>query len=365
MKTLKFILSGGGTGGHIYPAVAIADELKKRHPEAEFLFVGANDRMEMQKVPEAGYPIEGLTISGWQRRLTLKNLWVPFKLVKSLIRSRKIVKEFKPVAAIGTGGYASAPLLKAASWLRVPCLIQEQNAFPGKTNQWLAKGVSTICVAYEGMEGFFPKEKLVLTGNPIRQHLLDIASKREDGLQEFGLQKGKMTLLILGGSLGAQRINERVADSIDFLEAHKIQVIWQCGTLYFKKYKKYNDRKGIQVHAFLNAMDKAYAAADIIISRAGAIAVSELQVVGKPVIFIPSPNVAEDHQTKNALALVKRRAAMMIKEKDLDATFETVLEKLIKDQVERDLLGRTLKSLSKPKATMKIADEVEKIIKSN
>lgn len=363
MNTLKFILSGGGTGGHIYPAVAIADELKKRHPDAEFLFVGATDRMEMQKVPEAGYRILGLSIAGLQRKLTLKNLLVPLKLISSLIRSKKIVKQFRPSAAIGTGGYASAPLLKAASQLGVPCLIQEQNAFPGKTNKWLAQGATKICVAYEGMEQFFPKEKIVLTGNPIRGHLLDIPSKKE-GRRELGLPEEKFTLLVLGGSQGAKRINERIADSVEFFREKGIQLIWQCGKFYFEEYEKYTS-DGVQVHAFLNQMDRAYAAADIIISRAGAIAVSELCVVGKPVIFIPSPNVAEDHQTKNALALVKKRAAVMIKEEVLNQQFEVELEKLLKDEVERDLLGRTIKSLAKPKATVAIVDEVEKMMKMN
>lgn len=362
MRSLRFILSGGGTGGHIYPAIAIADELRTRHPDAEFLFVGAEDRMEMQKVPEAGYKIIGLPIIGLQRKLTFKNLMLPFKLVKSLMRSKKIVKDFKPDAVIGTGGYASAPVLRAASRLNVPCVIQEQNAFPGKTNKWLSRGVSKICVAYDGMERYFPKEKIMVTGNPIRHHLMDISSGREAGVRKFNLKEELQTILVLGGSLGAKVINETVAKSIPFFKEKNLQIIWQCGKLYWERFNAYNDERDIQVHAFLNDMDKAYAAADVIISRAGAIAVSELCAVGKPVIFIPSPNVAENHQTKNAMTLVRKRAAIMIKEEDLEEQFEPKLADLLKDEVERDLLGRTIKSLAKPKATEEIADIVEGLI---
>lgn len=362
MKKLKFILSGGGTGGHIYPAIAIADELKARHPNAEFLFVGADDRMEMEKVPEAGYKIIGLSIAGLQRKLTLKNLLVPFKLIKSLRRSKKIVKDFNPDVVIGTGGYASAPLLKAANQMGVPTLIQEQNAFPGKTNKWLSKGASKICVAYADMERFFPKEKLVFTGNPIRKRLLEIDSKRKTAQEKFDLDKNKLTVLVLGGSLGAKVINERIGNSIEFFKKKEIQLIWQCGKLYYNKFKDYAVGNTVQVMPFLNNMDEVYAAADIIISRAGAIAVSELTVVGKPVIFIPSPNVAEDHQTKNAMAMVRKRAAMIIPEAELDQQFEEKLSFLLKDKVEQDLLGRTIKSLSKPEATEAIVDEVENLL---
>jgi len=301
MSNYKFILSGGGTGGHIYPAVAIADELKARYPNAEFLFVGASDRMEMDKVPQAGYKIEGLWISGIQRKLTLKNLIFPFKLIVSLLRSRKIIKIFKPDVVIGTGGFASGPLLQMATSKGIPSLIQEQNSYPGITNKLLGKKVNTICVAYEGLEKFFPKEKIRLTGNPIRKDLLEVKSKQIAGKDVFELIHSKYTLLVLGGSLGARRINQLIESNIETFKGNNVQVIWQCGKLYYEQYKQYNELENVQVHAFLNTMDMAYAAADVIISRAGAISVSELCIVGKPVIFIPSPNVAEDHQTKNAV----------------------------------------------------------------
>ncbi len=362
MKPLKIILSGGGTGGHIYPAVAIADELKRRHPTAEFLFVGAKDRMEMQKIPEAGYKVVGLPIAGLQRRLTLKNIWVPFKLIKSLWESKRILRTFQPTVAIGTGGYASAPLLRTATRMGIPSLIQEQNAYPGKTNMWLAKGASKICVAYPHMEKYFPKDKIVWTGNPIRQALLEVDSKREQALEKFQLEHDRVTVLVLGGSLGARAINAIMAKSIAFFQAQNTQVIWQCGQLYYEQYKAYDQRKHVQVVPFLKEMDQAYAAADVIISRAGALAVSELCVVGKPAVFIPSPNVAEDHQTKNALALTQQRAALMIKESELEEQFESKIQALLKDEVERDLLGRMIKGLAKPKATSAIVDAVEELI---
>ncbi|MEN8885611.1 MAG: undecaprenyldiphospho-muramoylpentapeptide beta-N-acetylglucosaminyltransferase, partial [Winogradskyella sp.] len=322
MSTYKFILSGGGTGGHIYPAIAIADELKLRYPNAEFLFVGASDRMEMDKVPQAGYKIEGLWISGIQRKLTLRNLAFPLKLIVSLLRSKKIIKTFKPNVVIGTGGFASGPLLQMATSKKIPTLIQEQNSYPGITNKLLAKKVNTICVAYEGLEQFFPKQKIKITGNPIRKDLLEVKSKHIEGKDAFTLIHSKKTLLVLGGSLGARRINELIEANIDFFESQNIQVLWQCGKLYYNQYKHYNQLPNVQVHAFLSTMDLAYAAADVILSRAGAISVSELCIVGKPVIFIPSPNVAEDHQTKNAKSIADKNAAILIKEKDLDSQFQ-------------------------------------------
>ncbi|MEN8886898.1 MAG: undecaprenyldiphospho-muramoylpentapeptide beta-N-acetylglucosaminyltransferase [Winogradskyella sp.] len=358
----KFILSGGGTGGHIYPAIAIADELKSRYPDAEFLFVGASDRMEMDKVPQAGYAIEGLWISGIQRRLTLKNLAFPFKLLLSLLRSKKIVRTFKPHVVIGTGGFASGPLLHVATSKKIPTLIQEQNSFPGITNKLLAKKVNTICVAYEGLERFFPKQKLKITGNPIRKDLLDVKSKHIEGKDTFTLIHSKKTLLVLGGSLGARRINELIEANIDFFEAQKIQVLWQCGKLYYDRYKHYNQLPNVQVHAFLNTMDLAYAAADIIISRAGAISVSELCIVGKPVIFIPSPNVAEDHQTKNAQAVADKNAAILIKEKELDAQFQTSFLELISDEEKQQQLRQNIEDLALINATNAIVDEVEKLL---
>ncbi|OAB76064.1 undecaprenyldiphospho-muramoylpentapeptide beta-N-acetylglucosaminyltransferase [Cochleicola gelatinilyticus] len=362
MKPYKFIISGGGTGGHIYPAIAIADELKSRFPDAEFLFVGAKDRMEMQKVPQAGYTIEGLWISGLQRSLKIKNLMFPFKLISSLMRSRAIIKKVQPDAAIGTGGYASAPLLRVASSKGIPCLIQEQNSHAGITNKWLSGKVQKICVAYEGMDQFFPSEKLQLTGNPVRQDLLEINSKRAEAQKFFGLKSDKKTILVLGGSLGAGKINELIARELDFFEKQEVQVIWQCGSYYEETYKN----KGtacVQVHTFLNNMDLAYAAADVIVSRAGALSVSELCLVGKPVIFIPSPNVAEDHQTKNALALSEKDAAIVIKESELQTHFESEFQALIASEEKQKELSKSIKQLAKPNATKEIVDEIEKLLK--
>ena len=306
MSNYKIILSGGGTGGHIYPAIAIANELKSRYPNAEFLFVGAKDRMEMEKVPQAGYCIKGLWISGIQRQLTLKNLNFPFKVINSLWEARKIVKSFKPDVAIGTGGFASGPLLQVAASNNIPTLIQEQNSYPGITNKLLAKKANKICVAYDGLERFFPSEKIIKTGNPVRQDLLDIDSKVEEAKKYFNLIEGKKTLLVIGGSLGAKRINELIKDELDYFNTLNMQVIWQCGKLYYKTYKIEGNERHVQLHKFINKMDLAYAAADIIISRAGAGSVSELCIVGKPVIFIPSPNVAEDHQTKKLLHSLRK-----------------------------------------------------------
>ncbi|MEO1032387.1 MAG: undecaprenyldiphospho-muramoylpentapeptide beta-N-acetylglucosaminyltransferase [Bacteroidota bacterium] len=363
-KPYRFILSGGGTGGHIYPAIAIADELKSRYPDAEFLFVGASDRMEMDKVPQAGYKIEGLWISGIQRKLTLRNLMFPIKLLTSLLRSRKIIKTFKPDVVIGTGGFASGPLLQVATSKQIPSLIQEQNSYPGITNKLLGKRVATICVAYEGLETFFPKEKIRLTGNPIRKDLLEIKDKHIEGKDAFALIHSKHTLLVLGGSLGAKRINELVASQLEFFEAQNVQLIWQCGKLYYDQYKGFNELKHVQVHAFLNRMDMAYAAADIIISRAGAISVSELCIVGKPTIFIPSPNVAEDHQTKNAKAVADKNAAILIREKDLESEFQNQFSELIANDEKRKTLSQNIEALALVDATNAIVNEVEKLLRN-
>lgn len=360
--TYKFILSGGGTGGHIYPAIAIANELKLRFPDAEFLFVGAKDRMEMEKVPQAGYKIEGLWISGIQRKLTLKNLQFPFKLMSSLIKSIRIIRRFKPDAVIGTGGFASGPLLHIANSKGIPTLIQEQNSYPGITNKLLSKKANSICVAYEGLERFFPKEKIVLTGNPIRKDLIEVEGKGEEAKKYFKLDDNKLTLLVLGGSLGARRVNQLIESKLEFFKSHNIQLIWQCGKLYHEQYSKYNSGKNVQVHAFLNQMDLAYASADIIISRAGASSVSELCVVGKPVIFIPSPNVAEDHQTKNAESIVSKDAAIMVKQSEIESDFEEVFEKLVSSKEERTRLGKNIKKLALVNATKDIVNEVEKLL---
>ena len=328
------------------------------------MFVGASDRMEMEKVPQAGYEIEGLWIAGIQRKLTLINLMFPLKLISSLIRSRKIIKTFKPDIAIGTGGFASGPLLKMATTKHIPTLIQEQNSFPGITNKLLGKKVDKICVAYEGLERFFPKEKIVLTGNPIRKDLLDLEKKKIEAQQTFKLNPKKQTLLVLGGSLGARRINQLIEKELGFINKQNIQLIWQCGKLYYEDYQKHNALENVQVFPFLNTMDLAYAAADVIISRAGASSVSELCVVGKPVIFIPSPNVAEDHQTKNALAIANKNAAILIKESNLNAEFETEFSRLIASPEKKEQLSTQIKLLALANATNHIVDEIEKLLKS-
>tara|TARA_R110002020_G_scaffold12201_7_gene45065 strand:+ start:63481 stop:64572 length:1092 start_codon:yes stop_codon:yes gene_type:complete len=357
----RFILSGGGTGGHIYPAIAIANELKVRYPDAEFLFVGAKDRMEMEKVPQAGYKIEGLWISGLQRKLTFKNLIFPFKVISSLIKAAKIVRNFKPHAVVGTGGFASGPLLKVASGKGIACVLQEQNSFAGITNKLLANKVAKICVAYDGMEKFFPKDKIIKTGNPVRGDLVSMVENKEEALSFFGLQPGKTTLLVLGGSLGARRVNILIEKNLPFFKEQGIQVVWQSGKLYYEEYKKY-DSGDVKVVAFLNRMDLAYGAADIIISRAGAGSVSELCIVGKPVIFIPSPNVAEDHQTKNAQSLVDKNAAIMVKETELDEKFGTVFSDLVNNEPLSRKLGVNIKKLAMPNATKEIVDEIEKLL---
>nr|WP_315256365.1 undecaprenyldiphospho-muramoylpentapeptide beta-N-acetylglucosaminyltransferase [uncultured Flavobacterium sp.] len=362
MTKHKFILSGGGTGGHIYPAIAIANELKFRFPDAEILFVGAKDKMEMQKVPQAGYEIKGLWIAGLQRKLTFQNAMFPFKLLDSLWKSRKIIKEFKPDVVIGTGGFASGPLLKMANSMNIPTVIQEQNSYPGITNKLLSSKANSICVAYDNLERFFPKDKIVLTGNPVRQDLLDIQSKRDEAITHFKLDATKKTLLVLGGSLGARRINQLIEKELDKLLSLNVQVIWQCGKFYFEDYKKYN-KYNVQVMAFIERMDLVYAAADVVISRAGASSVSELCIVGKPVIFIPSPNVAEDHQTKNAQAIVDKKGAILLKEPQLEEDFGLVFESLIKDLGKQEQLSQNIKLLARPNATVQIVDEILKLIK--
>lgn len=360
---MRILVSGGGTGGHIYPAIAIANEIKVRYPDAEFLFVGAKDKMEMEKVPQAGYEIKGLWIAGIQRKITYKNIVFIFKFIHSLWSAAVIIRKFKPHIAIGTGGFASGPVLIMAGRKGIPTLIQEQNSYPGITNKLLSKKAKKICVAYDHLERFFPSDKIIKTGNPVRQDLLSIHLKREDGQAFFDIDKTKKTLLILGGSLGAKKINEFVENNLDFLKSKEIQVIWQCGKIYFEEYKKYNTLANVQVHEFINRMDYAYAAADIVISRAGASSVSELCIVGKPVLFIPSPNVAEDHQTKNAKSIVEKHAAIRIAEEDL-VTFPIVFESLIQDLGKLESLSENIKGLALPGATKDIVDEVEKLIKN-
>lgn len=351
----RFIISGGGTGGHIFPAIAIADELKRQLPDAEILFVGAKDRMEMQKVPQAGYPIEGLWISGLQRKLSWQNLLFPLKFISSLLKSRSIIKRFKPDAVIGTGGFASGAVVKVAGQMGIPTFIQEQNSYAGITNKMLAKNAHKICVAYDAMEQFFPKEKIVKTGNPIRDGLLNIGQYRSEGLSYFHLDSQRKTLLVLGGSLGARRINQLIEQQLPLFEQLGVQVLWQCGKLYYEEYKKYNSEQ-VRVLAFIDRMELAYAAADVIISRAGASSVSELCVVGKPVIFIPSPNVAEDHQTKNARAIADKQAAILLRESELNEQFANTFGKLIADETQQEALSAHIKALAQPNATKDIVN---------
>ncbi len=360
-QSVNIILSGGGTGGHIYPAIAIANELKLKYPDANFLFVGAKDKMEMEKIPEAGYNIKGLWISGIQRQYILKNLSFPFKLISSLSKAYQIIKEFKPDIVIGTGGFASGPTLYVASMRKIKTLIQEQNSYPGITNNLLAKKVDKICVAYDGLERFFPSNKIVKTGNPVRQDLLEIDGKGEESKKYFNLNSDKKTLLILGGSLGARALNNLIEKNIDWLVSKNLQVIWQTGKLYYEEFKKYDSLEGVQTHAFLNRMDLTYAAADFIISRAGAGSISELCIVGKPVIFIPSPNVAEDHQTKNAIAVVNTNAALLLKESELD-TFQSNIIALTENEELQQTLSKNIKKLALPNATKDIVEEIIKLI---
>ncbi len=318
--------------------------------------------MEMEKVPQAGYEIKGLWISGIQRKLTLKNLLFPFKLISSLLKARGIIKVFKPDVVIGTGGFASGPTLQMANRKGIPTLVQEQNSYPGITNKILAKKANTICVAYDGLERFFPKEKIVKTGNPVRQDLLNISSKQKEAQEFFDLDVSKKTVLVLGGSLGARAINKLIEKELNWCKENNVQLIWQTGKLYIEAYKKYGGQNGVQTHAFLNRMDLAYAAADVIISRAGAGSISELCIVGKPVLFIPSPNVAEDHQTKNAMAVVDKGAAMLLKESEL-GLFEKTLEQLLHCPEQRDILSENIKKLALPNATRDIVKEIEKLIR--
>ena len=363
MGNYRFIVSGGGTGGHIYPAIAIATALRGRYPQAKFLFVGAKDRMEMEKVPLAGFEIIGLWISGLQRSLSLKNLLFPLKLISSLLKARKIVKEFKPDVAIGTGGYASAPVLKAAAYKGVPYVIQEQNSYAGITNRMLAKKAAKICVAYEGMDKFFPKSSIVLTGNPVREILIDGTQGRSEAYVQFGLDPDLDTVFVLGGSLGAARINSLIAAQLGWFRELGVQVLWQCGKIYYDQYKEH-DSEYVRVVPFINTMDKAYSIADLIISRAGAGTISELCIVGKPVFLIPSPHVAEDHQTKNAQSLVAKEAAIMIPESELNRRFKPEFESVYRSTEQREALARSIKSMARPRATEAIVNEIENLLLS-
>ena len=360
----RVIISGGGTGGHIFPAIAIANALRKLDPEIKILFVGAKGRMEMERVPAAGYEIVGLDIQGIQRKSILKNLMLPFKLIGSILKSLRIIREFRPNAAVGVGGYASGPLLYAASLKGVPYLIQEQNSYAGVTNKRLGKKAGKICVAYEGMEKFFPADKIVVTGNPIRRESVDIAGKREQGLEWAKLSGDKKTIFITGGSLGARTLNRSVLANIDKIIAADVQVIWQTGKHYYLDIMdsfRGKAHPNIRVMEFVDHMDLAYAAADIIISRAGG-TISELCVVGKPVILVPSPNVAEDHQTTNAMSLVAKEAAVFVADKDAQELLIDVALELLKDKKKQKTLSENISKLALPDADQTIAKELIQII---
>lgn len=364
-KPYRLIISGGGTGGHIFPAIAIANAFRVRHPDAQILFVGARGRMEMTRVPEAGYKIIGLWISGIQRKFAFSNLLFPIKLVVSYLCAVVIVKRYKPHVVVGTGGFASGPIMIAATRFRIPAVIQEQNSFAGLANKQVADKVSKICVAYEGMEKYFPAEKIIITGNPVRKDILGVNEKTDKAKIHFGFEAGHKTLLIIGGSLGARTINESIIGGIDKLIDAGIQVIWQTGKGYYEMYQarlaKYDKRK-IRVLNFLKEMDLAYAAADVVISRSGALAVSELCIANKPCILVPSPNVAEDHQTKNAMALVEKDAAVMVLDKDARAKLVDEALKLLFDEQRAKKLSDNIAKLAKPGATEDIVNEIEKLI---
>jgi UDP-N-acetylglucosamine--N-acetylmuramyl-(pentapeptide) pyrophosphoryl-undecaprenol N-acetylglucosamine transferase len=362
----RVIISGGGTGGHIFPAVAIANALKKIAPDTEILFVGANGRMEMEKVPAAGYKIIGLDIQGFQRSSLLKNVMLPVKLLKSVLKARAIIKDFKPDAAVGVGGYASGPLLYAASQMNIPYLIQEQNSFAGITNKWLGKGASVICVAFEGMEKFFPKDKIMLTGNPIRKEVVDIENKRFAAAELLSLSPLKKTILVTGGSLGSGTLNKSMLGGLEKIRAADVQLIWQTGKYYYNSITeqlKGKDLSNIKVLEFLHRMDLAYAAADLVISRAGAGTIAELCAVKKPVILVPSPNVAEDHQTKNAMALVKNNAAMMVSDAMAEAELVDVALLLLDNKNKCEELSENISRMELPDADEIIAREVLKLAK--
>lgn len=365
MRSYKFIISGGGTGGHIFPAIAIANEIKARYTNAEILFVGALGRMEMEKIPAAGYKIIGLNISGIQRSFTLKNFLVPFRLLGALAQSSKIIKEFKPDAVIGVGGYASAAVLFMATTKGIPALVQEQNSYPGITNKVLSKRVNKLCVAYPNMERFFPQNKIVYTGNPVRHEILNQEGKRNEALQHFGLSPNKKTLLVVGGSLGALSINESILNGLPQIKAAGLQLIWQTGKGFegnsAEAVKTIND-SGIQTFAFIKEMDLAYAAADIVISRAGALAVSELCLVHKASILVPYPFASEDHQTHNAQSLVEKGAALLVKDSDARTKLVEVLLELNQNTTACDGLVKSIAEFGKPEATREIVDEVIKMI---
>ena len=365
-KELRVIISGGGTGGHIFPAVSIANAIKTQRPDAKILFVGAIGRMEMQRVPAAGYEIKGLPICGFDRKNLLKNIKVLYKIWKSQRMAKQIIREFKPQVAVGVGGYASGPTLNKAAAMGIPCLIQEQNSYAGVTNKLLAKKAEKICVAYEGMERFFPAEKIILTGNPVRQALLDTTISREEAIKAQALDPAKKTILLVGGSLGARTINESVLQHLDLVRSSNVQFIWQTGKYYSAEIAKRlqgMEIPNLKVTDFITDMGVAYRAADLVISRAGASSISEFCLIGKPVILVPSPNVAEDHQTKNALALSTKDAAIYVKDSEAPSTLLELAVKTVNDEARLKSLSENILKLALPDSAKIIADEVIRLAK--
>ena len=373
MKETRVIVSGGGTGGHIFPAISIANAIRQQRPDAKILFVGAEGRMEMQRVPDAGYEIIGLPVAGFDRKRLWRNVGVIIKLLRSQWKARKIIKQFKPQVAVGVGGYASGPTLKTAAMMKIPTLIQEQNSYAGVTNKLLAKNAHKICVAYEGMERFFPKEKIILTGNPVRQTLLSQKVSREEAANHFGLDAQRKTILIIGGSLGARTLNETMIAGLDLIKQHpEIQFIWQVGKVYIEQVKttlaEYSGKPvcnqhveglpNLYVNDFIKSMEYAYAASDLVVSRAGAGSISEFCLLGKPVILVPSPNVAEDHQTQNALALVNRNAALYVKDSEANQQLMNLAIETVRNDDKLKELGKNILDMALPNSAEIIASEV-------
>jgi UDP-N-acetylglucosamine--N-acetylmuramyl-(pentapeptide) pyrophosphoryl-undecaprenol N-acetylglucosamine transferase len=359
-ERLRVIISGGGTGGHVFPAISIANHLRDIVPNVDILFVGAKGKLEMEKVPAAGYKIIGLWISGLQRSLSLRNIMFPIKLISSLLRARKIIKDFKPHVVVGVGGYASGPILYMASRRKIPCLIQEQNSYAGLTNRLLARRVQKICVAYDNMDKFFAAKKIIQTGNPVRKDIITLDVTKKEALDHFKLEEGKPTVLVIGGSLGSRTINQSISYGLDQLNEAGIQVIWQTGAYYFEEMNQraIDHVDHVRVVDFIGRMDMAYVAADIVVSRAGALAISEICVVGKPVVLVPAPNLAEDHQTMNALTLVEKEAAIMLKDDEAPDNLAPTILHLLKDEAKQELFTTNLKNLGAPDAAARIAREI-------
>ena len=364
-KSPRLIVSGGGTGGHIFPAIAIADAFKRRHPDAEILFVGAKGKMEMERVPLAGYPIEGLWISGFKRELSLDNLSFPFKLISSLCKAKKILKKFKPDMVVGVGGFASGPIMRKATRLNIPVVIQEQNSFPGVTNKIVAPKAAKICVAYENMEKWFPKDKIVLTGNPLRNNVVSTEGKHDEGARFFGLDPQKPIILLVGGSQGAMGINKGISAKLAMFKDVDYQMIWQTGKHYVEQAQKEVDELGlgerVKPVVFIDRMDLAYASADVVISRAGAMSISELSLVGKAVVFVPLPTAAEDHQTKNAMSLVQKDAAMIVKNDETPEKLIPTVFELLNDKEKINKMQENIAKFARPNAAEDIVNELDKI----